>query len=100
MELAAVDQFAAALGLDRFHLIGYSGGGMISLAYAGTRPERLLSLGLFEAARVPGQLTPAERNFFDHLNEKLSGLQGPDFMSVFVREQVKPGAVLPPPPPP
>jgi pimeloyl-ACP methyl ester carboxylesterase len=100
MELAAVDQFAASLGLDRFHLIGYSGGGMISLAYAGTRPERLLSLGLFEAARVPGDLTPAERNFFDQLNTKLSGLQGPDFMSAFVREQVKPGAVLPPPPPP
>ena len=99
MELAAVDRLATSLGLGRFHLIGYSGGGMISLAYAGTHPERLLSLGLFEAARVPGQLTAAERNFFDHLNEKLSGLEGPDFMSAFVREQVKPGAVLPPPPP-
>lgn len=100
MELAAVDQFAASLGLDQFHLIGYSGGGFISLAYAGTRPERLLSLGMFEPARVPGQLTSAERNFFDHLRGKLSGLQGPDFMSAFVREQVKPGATLPPPPPP
>jgi pimeloyl-ACP methyl ester carboxylesterase len=100
MELAAVDEFADSLGLRRFHLVGYSGGGMISLAYAGTRPERLLSLGLFEAARVPGQLTSAERSFFDHLDQKLSGLQGPDFMSAFVREQVKPGAVVPPPPPP
>jgi pimeloyl-ACP methyl ester carboxylesterase len=100
LELAGVDQFAASLGLDRFHLIGYSGGGFISLAYAGTRPNRLLSLGLFEPARVPGRLTAEERKFFDHLNEKLSGLQGPDFMSAFVREQVKPGATLPPPPPP
>jgi pimeloyl-ACP methyl ester carboxylesterase len=100
MELAAVDRFADSLSLDRFHLIGYSGGGFIALAYAGTRPDRLLSLGMFEPARVPGQLTAAERNFFEQLSEKLSGLQGPDFMSAFVREQVKPGATLPPPPPP
>ena len=100
MELEGVDRFAASLGLDHFHLIGYSGGGMISLAYAGTRPKRLLSLGLFEAARVPGELTPAERDFFDHLSEKVAGLQGPDFMAAFVRAQVKPAAVLPPPPPP
>src|SRR5579859_7327675 len=80
MELDAVDALAESLGLDRFHLIGYSGGGMMSVAYAGTRPDRLLSLGLFEAARVPGQLTSAERDFFDQLNKKLSGLQGPDFM--------------------
>ena len=100
LELAAVDQLAASLGLDRFHLIGYSGGGFISLAYAGTRPDRLLSLGMFEPARVPGPLTQGERDFFDHLSEKLSGLQGPDFMSAFVREQVKPGATLPPAPPP
>jgi pimeloyl-ACP methyl ester carboxylesterase len=100
MELAAVDQLADSLGLDRFHMIGYSGGGFMSLAYAGTRPDRLLSLGMFEPARVPGQLTPAERNFFDQLNGKLSGLRGPEFMSAFVREQVKPGATVPPPPPP
>ena len=98
-ELSGIDQFAASQGLNRFHLIGYSGGGFMSLAYAATRPDRVLSLGLFEPARVPGQLTPAERSFFDQLSAKLSGLQGPDFMSAFVREQVKPATVLPPPPP-
>lgn len=100
MELAAVDEFAASLRLERFHLIGYSGGGMMSLAYAGTRPERLLSLGLFEPARIPGELTAAERDFFESLNSKLAGLSGPDFMSTFVRLQVKAGAELPPAQPP
>lgn len=100
IELAAVDQLAQSLGLDRFHLVGYSAGGMMSLAYAGTRAERLLSLGLFEPARIPGQLTVAEQSFFNKLNEKLAGLSGPEFMSAFIHEQVKPGAELPPPPPP
>jgi pimeloyl-ACP methyl ester carboxylesterase len=100
MELAAIDRLAASLRLDKFHLIGYSGGGMISLAYAGTRSERLLSLALFEAARVPGELSPAERDFFEALNLKLNGKTGPDFMSTFIHEQVKPGAQIPPPPTP
>lgn len=100
MELDAVDALAESLGLERFHLIGYSGGGMMTVAYAGTRPDRLLSLGLFEPARIPGELTAAERDFFETLNRKLAGLQGPDFMSTFIHNQVKPGAHLPPPQPP
>lgn len=100
MELAAIDELAASLRLDRFHLIGYSGGGMMSLAYAGTRPDRLLSLGLFEPARIPGELSAAERAFFQDLSHKLAGLKGPDFMSAFIHEQVKPGSELPSPQPP
>lgn len=100
MELAAIDDLVASLGLHRFHLVGYSGGGMISLAYAGTRPERLLSLALFEPARVPGELSSPERDFFEALNRKLAGVSGADFMSAFIHEQVKPGAQLPPAPPP
>ena len=97
-ELTAIDRLADSLALDRFHLVGYSGGGFISLAYAGTRPRRLLSLALFEAARVPGELTPKEAMFFNHLALALSGLAGPDFMATFVREQVQPGVETAPPP--
>src|SRR5712692_9344422 len=32
LELRAVDDFADARGLNRFHLVGYSGGGFLSLA--------------------------------------------------------------------
>lgn len=97
-ELEAIDRLAQSKQLDRFHLAAYSGGGFISLAYAGTRPERLLSLGLFEPARIPGKLTEPEHTFFEGLKRKLDGLDGPAFMTTFVREQVKPGAVLTPPP--
>ena len=99
VELRAIDAFADSLGVDRFHLLGYSGGGFISLAYAGTRPDRILSLGLFEPARIPGRLTAEEQAFFTELKSKLDGLHGDQFMATFVREQVKPGAPLAPPPP-
>jgi pimeloyl-ACP methyl ester carboxylesterase len=98
-ELTAIDRFAESNGLRRFHLVGYSGGGFISLAYAGTRPEKILSLGLFEPARIPGPLTPEEDHFFQEIQRKLDGLHGDQFMATFVREQVKPGAVLSPPSP-
>jgi len=98
-ELDAIDRFAQSKGLERFHLVGYSGGGFISLAYSGTRPNRILSLGMFEPARIPGRLTADEQAFFSELERKLDGLRGDQFMATFVREQVKPGAVLAPPPP-
>lgn len=97
-ELAAIDRFADSLKLDRFHLVAYSGGGFISLAYSGTRPERVMSLGVFEPARIPGPLTRGESEFFTELEDRLKGLEGDQFMTTFVREQVKPGAQLPPPP--
>ncbi len=97
-ELEAIDHFADSKNLARFHLVGYSGGGFISLAYAATRAQRLHSLGLFEPARIPGQLTNEERAFFAFLESKLRGLDGPEFMKVFVSEQVKPGVQVQPPP--
>lgn len=96
LELRGIDKFAASLGLDRFHLVGYSGGGFMSLAYAGTRPRRLLSLGLFEPAMVPGQLTAEEQSIMATLKARLDGLTGSELMSAFVREQVKPGVQVPP----
>ena len=98
LELQAVDHFADSLGLDRFHLIGYSGGGFLSLAYAGTRPDRLASLALFEPAMVPGKLTPKEELRSGEFERSLAGLEGAAFMSAFVRMSVKPGVELPPPP--
>ncbi|HKW69050.1 MAG TPA: alpha/beta hydrolase [Candidatus Dormibacteraeota bacterium] len=98
LELQGIDRVAGALGLDRFHLVGYSGGGFLSIAYAGTRPDRLLSLGLFEAAAIPGTKTPYEQEALDALNARLRGLESGDFMKVFVSTQVKEGVQLPAPP--
>lgn len=98
LELLGIDRVAASLGLERFHLVGYSGGGFISLAYAGTRPGRLLSLGLFEPAAIPGTMSQIEQETFDALGARLRGLEGGDFMKVFLGAQVKDGVVLPAPP--
>jgi pimeloyl-ACP methyl ester carboxylesterase len=84
-EVEALAGFADALGLDRFHLLGYSGGGFVSLAFAGTYPERLASLALFEPAGVPGPPSTEERELVDRLAERLAGLDGPAFLDVFTR---------------
>jgi len=98
MELAGLDRLADSLGLEHFHLVGYSGGGFVSLAYAATRPHRLVSLGLFEPAGIPGSRTEIEQTANRALEAQLRGLDGPDFMSAFVRLGLKPG-VQPPPAP-
>src|SRR3982074_1825 len=98
LELEAVDRFADSRGLDRFHLVGYSGGGFLSLAYAGTRPRRLRSLAIFAPARVPGKPTEDEQAATDSLSAQLEGLEGGAFMAAFVQAQLKPGVAAPPPP--
>jgi pimeloyl-ACP methyl ester carboxylesterase len=85
------------LGLDRFHLVGYSGGGFVSLAFAGAHPERLLSLALFEPASVPGKLSPEEARLDSHLRDGLTGLSGAEFMRAFVGLQLRTGVEAPAP---
>ena len=47
-----LDRFVSALGLDNFHIVGNSMGGNIAGRYAVMYPEKVLSLGLFNAAGV------------------------------------------------
>ena len=101
-EVDALAAFADSLKLDRFHLLGYSGGGFVSLAFAGSRPDRLLSLAVFEPARVPGKLTLREATVDRQLRRALAGKTGPEFMRIFVTEQLRKGVEAPPssaPPP-
>jgi pimeloyl-ACP methyl ester carboxylesterase len=98
MEIAGIDRLAETLGLDRFHLVGYSGGGFVSLAYAAMRPARVLSLGLFEPAVIPGVRGEAEEAAHRNLEEQLRGLDGGEFMSAFIRLQLRPGVEPPPAP--
>jgi pimeloyl-ACP methyl ester carboxylesterase len=49
-EVAGVLREADARGWERFHLVGYSGGGAAALAVAARHPERLSSLALLEPA--------------------------------------------------
>ena len=94
LEVEALAGFADSLGLARFHLLGYSGGGFVSLAFAGAHPDRLLSLALFEPAAVPGRLGVEEARLDGRLRAALAGLNGPDFMRAFVSLQVRPGVEL------
>lgn len=103
MEIQGLARFADSLGLERFHLLGYSGGGFVSLAFAGAYAERLKSLALFEPAGIPGPPTAEEADLREALRRELDGKSGPDFMRTFTALQVKPGVQLPPmqgPPPP
>src|ERR1700730_2724329 len=49
-EVDGILRTSSEAGFDRFHLVGYSGGGASSIAFAAAHPERLLSLGLIEPA--------------------------------------------------
>jgi pimeloyl-ACP methyl ester carboxylesterase len=99
LEIAGVLREADAHGWERFHLLGYSGGGAAALAFAASRPERLASLALLEPAWAGNwDLSPAEKAvWLEH--DRLGGLPVEQFMPAFMRLGLKPGVPLPPPPP-
>jgi pimeloyl-ACP methyl ester carboxylesterase len=83
----------------RLHLVGYSGGGAASLAFAAARAERLESLALLEPAWAGNwDLSPAEKALWVQL-DVLEGLPVEEFMPSFMRFGLKPGVPLPAPPP-
>ena len=54
--LAAVD----ALGLERFHLLGHSMGGVVAQQFVLAHPERVASLLLMDTLAEPGSVIPQE----------------------------------------
>ena len=97
IEIAGLAAFADSLKADRFHLLGYSGGGFVSLAFAAAHPERLISLAVFEPARIPGELSAEEQRLDRDLRQALDSAEGSEFMQIFVSRQVRPGVQVPPP---
>ena len=97
VETAGVLREADAHGWERFHLVGYSGGGAASLAFAAARPERLASLALLEPGWAGNwDLSPAEKALWLEF-DRLEGLPVEQFMQEFTRLELKPG--VPPPAP-
>jgi len=97
-EVAGITRVANAAGFERFHLVGYSGGGASSLAFAGTHPERLLSLALMEPAFAGWQgMTTAERSHFERFRPLLD-MDGPEMLARFQALQLAPGVDPAPPP--
>jgi pimeloyl-ACP methyl ester carboxylesterase len=98
-EVDGVLRAADEAGFERFHLVGYSGGGASSLAFAAAHPERLRSLALFEPAWMGNEgLSPQERALWPQF-ARIATLPDEQMMSAFMAMQLAPG-VKPSPPPP
>lgn len=96
-EVGGILREADAHDFDRFHLVGYSGGGASSLAFAAAHGERLLSLALLEPAWAGNERTP-EEDALVGLFRALEPLPTNEFMAGFVRLQLALGVEPPPPP--
>ena len=98
-EITGIERSADEAGFERFHLVGYSAGGASSLAYALTRPDRLLSLTLAEPAwagvegRTPAEVAAADRIF------ATIALPPDQMLRAFIRAQLADGVEPPQPPP-
>lgn len=98
-EVAGVLRAAEDAGFDRFHLVGYSGGGAASLAFAAKHPERLLSLALLEPAWMGNDDLSLEEQDLWREFERITTLPTAEMMSGFVGAQLAPGVEPGPPPP-
>jgi pimeloyl-ACP methyl ester carboxylesterase len=103
IEARGILREADAHGFDRFHLVGYSGGGASSLAFAARHGERLVSLALLEPAWAGNERTAPEEALAERFRALLP-LPPDEFMAGFTRLQLAPGVEPPPrpdgPPPP
>jgi pimeloyl-ACP methyl ester carboxylesterase len=99
LEVGGVLRTATEAGFDRFHLVGYSGGGACSLVFATRNPERLLSLALIEPAWAGNNGQAREERACWQEFDRISALPDRKLMRDFVRVQLRAG-VQPPPPPP
>jgi pimeloyl-ACP methyl ester carboxylesterase len=102
-EVAGILREADHHGFDRFHLVGYSGGGACSLAFAAQHGDRLQSLALLEPAWGGNDRTEAEDALWLRLRA-LEKLPPGELMGAFVELQLARGVEPPPrpegPPPP
>jgi pimeloyl-ACP methyl ester carboxylesterase len=99
LEVGGVLRDADERGWERFHLVGYSGGGAAALALAAGHSERLASLALLEPAWAGRwDVSPAEEALWREY-DRLVALPPDQFLRAFMRLNVKPGVELPLPPP-
>ena len=98
-EIDGVLRTARDAGFERFHLVGYSGGGASSLAFAARHPERLLSLTLIEPAWLGNDGLSAEEQAVRREFDRIASLPPEQMMAAFVAIQLAPGVQQPPPPP-
>lgn len=98
-EVAGVLREVEARGWDRFHLVGYSGGGAAALAFTAHHPARLLSLSLLEPAWAGNWGWSPEHAALWAQYDKIAQLPPEQFMPAFMRLGVRPEVQLAAPPP-
>ncbi|MGH2975949.1 MAG: alpha/beta fold hydrolase [Solirubrobacterales bacterium] len=99
VEVAGIVRCAEEVGFDRFHLVGYSGGGASSLAFAAAHPGRLKSLALLEPAWAGNKdLSPEEAALWAEFR-RIAELPPNEMMPAFVAAQLRPGVEPPSQPP-
>jgi pimeloyl-ACP methyl ester carboxylesterase len=98
-EINGILDTARSAGFDRFHLVGYSGGGASSLAFAAAHPERLMSLALIEPAWMGNDVLSPEEEKIRREFERIADLPPDQMMPAFVAIQLAPGVEPSPPPP-
>jgi pimeloyl-ACP methyl ester carboxylesterase len=98
-EVDGILRAARESGFDRFHLVGYSGGGASSLAFAAAYPELLLSLALIEPAWLGNEGLGAKEQEVWRRFERIMDLPADRLMPAFVTNQLAPGVGPPPAPP-
>ena len=95
IEVEGIRRAAEAAGLNRFHLVGYSGGGAVSLAFTAKYPERLSSLALIEPAWI-GSVAPEDAGAWVEL-ERVMTLPPDERMRAFMQWHMRPGLEPPAP---
>jgi pimeloyl-ACP methyl ester carboxylesterase len=94
-EIGGVVREADARGWERFHLVGYSGGGAAALAFAARHPQRLLSLALLEPAWAGNWDWTAEHTALWAEYDQIMNLPPEQFMRAFMALGVRPRVTLP-----
>ena len=98
-EVDGIQRVADERGWDRFHLVGYSGGGASALAYTARRPDKVRSLALLEPAWAGNwdDMSAAHQALWQQY-ATLDRLPPQEFMAAFMRLGVRSDVVLSPPP--
>lgn len=102
-EAEGIARAADRAGLERFHLVGYSAGGIAALAFAEMCPHRPLSLTLIEPFMLGTEERSQEEEAFMAEAARIARLPDhellPQFLRLNLRRNVEPPTPAPDPPP-
>jgi pimeloyl-ACP methyl ester carboxylesterase len=96
LEIEGVERAADEAGFESFHLVGYSGGGAVSVAFTARHPERVRSLALIEPAWIGNDgRTPEEMEEWEEAN-RIVALPPEERMPAFMGSIGAPAGPSPP----